>query len=66
MYILQYHLIENICLLCVMAVKTVPGLISHVPFKIYSFLVTPLYVPSVLIRFLHYATKLYLVSSVMY
>lgn len=47
-----------------MAVKTVPGLISHVPLKIYSFLVTPLYVPSVLIRFLHYVTKLYLVSSV--
>lgn len=47
-----------------MAVKTVPGLISS--FKIYSFLVTPLYVPSVLIRFLHYVIKLYLVSSVMY
>lgn len=28
-----------------MAVKTVPGLISHVPFNLYSFLVTPLYTP---------------------
>lgn len=28
-----------------MAVKTVPGLLSHVPFNLYSFLVTPLYTP---------------------
>lgn len=44
-YILTYLLIENIFLLSVMAVKTVPGLLSHVPFNLYSFLVTPLYTP---------------------
>lgn len=41
-----------------MAVKTVPGLISHVCIMRYHFPMTPLCTPSVLTQFLHYAAML--------